>query len=338
MTRRYLHDCEYADIGEIRAGMKEVARLKKNLYSNRIPFKTETINAPPLLPTKEATLRPDSGKGKAPLRASPHNADQGPPTRRKLEDRDRQGRIPLDYRLVQRNQSPPQNTPQNRYVDFDGTVYPGDPARDRANHSGPMTDRGARDKYDNSFRDKSMSSDRSRDSRPREGATEKIGPSRNRDPRERDEQRDRSYSSLQRAPSPTRGRGAKGKGARAPSTASAFPKFCAAPIEILTRAKALRHLGIVVTLAGTAQYPWVLRQSRYCGYCRWVLQGTVGTARAKVTVGYCGSTRGYCRVLWVLRVLGTVRTVGVYCRVYRKLELRVLYATLTGIETGYEIS
>ncbi len=73
---------------------------------------------------------------------------------------------------------------------------------------------------------------------------------------------------------------------------------------------------IVVTLAGTAQYPWVLRQSRYCGYCRWVLQGTVGTAgtagtaqypwvlqgtvgtaRAKVTVGYCGSTRGYCRVL-----------------------------------------
>jgi hypothetical protein len=60
--------------------------------------------------------------------------------------------------------------------------------------------------------------------------------------------------------------------------------------------------------------PWrVLHSTRgYCGspgtvgtadgYCRvlWVLQGTVGTARAKVTVGYCSSTRGYCRVLWVL--------------------------------------
>ena len=126
----------------------------------------------------------------------------------------------------------------------------------------------------------------------------------------------------------------------------------------------------MVTLAGTAQYPWVLRQSRYCGYCRWVLQGTVGTAGtvqypqyprvlqgtmgtagtapAKVTVGYCGSTRGYCRVLWVLWVLqgtgycGYCRCVlqgtAGYCRVYRKLELRVLYATLTGIETGFEIS
>jgi hypothetical protein len=224
--------------------MKEAARLKKNLYSNRIPFKTETINAPPLLPTKEAAPRPDSGNGKAPLRASPHNADQGPPTRRKLEDRDRQGRIPLDYRLVQRNQSPPRNRPQNRYADSDGTIYPGDPARDRVTHSGPMADSNFRDKYDSSFHDKSMSSDRSRDARLREGATERIGPSRNRDPRERDERRDRSYSSLQKAPSPTRGRGAKGKGTRASSTASAFPKFCNTPIERLTRANALRHLGI----------------------------------------------------------------------------------------------
>jgi hypothetical protein len=107
-----------------------------------------------------------------------------------------------------------------------------------------MTDKDARDRYDNSFRDKSMSSDRSRDSWLREGPTERIGPSRNRDPRDRDEQRNRSYSSLQRAPSPTRGRGAKGKGVRAPSTASHFPKFCNVPIEILTRANALRHLGI----------------------------------------------------------------------------------------------
>ncbi len=106
MTRRYLHDCEYANINLIRAGMKETAKLKKNLYSNRLPFRTEDINAPPLLPTKEAEPRPESGKGKAPLRASPHNADQGPPTRRKLEHRDHPGRIPLDQRLVQRNQSP----------------------------------------------------------------------------------------------------------------------------------------------------------------------------------------------------------------------------------------
>ena len=85
------------------------------------------------------------------------------------------------------------------------------------------------------------------------------------------------------------------------------------------------------------QYPWVLQGT----------VGTVGTARAKVTVGYCGSNRGYCRVLWVLWVLqgagycGYCRCVvctARYCRVYRKLELRVLYATLTGIETGYEIS
>ncbi len=92
MTRRYLHDCEYAGIGEIRAGMTEAARLKKNLYSHRLPFKTETINAPPLLPKKEAATRPDNGKGKSALRASTSDADQGPPTRRKLEDRDRQNR------------------------------------------------------------------------------------------------------------------------------------------------------------------------------------------------------------------------------------------------------
>ena len=38
-------------------------------------------------------------------------------------------------------------------------------------------------------------------------------------------------------------------------------------------------------------------------------------------------------VLWVLQVC-----TAEYCRVYRKLELRVLYATLTGIETCFEIS
>ncbi len=44
---------------------------------------------------------------------------------------------------------------------------------------------------------------------------------------------------------------------------------------------------LVVTPAGTAQYPWVLRQSGTTdGYCR-VLPGTTGTA------GYCGYC-GYC--------------------------------------------
>ena len=80
MTRRYLHDCEYAGVNEIRTGIREATKLKKNLYSKRIPFKTETIKAPPLLPMKEAATRPDSGKGKAALRPSPYNADQGPPT------------------------------------------------------------------------------------------------------------------------------------------------------------------------------------------------------------------------------------------------------------------
>ena len=74
----------------------------------------------------------------------------------------------------------------------------------------------------------------------------------------------------------------------------------------------------------------VLRQSRYCGYCRWVLQGTVGTAGTvqypqypwvlQGTVGTVGTW--YC-VLWVLHwVLWVLQvcTAG-YCRVYRKLEL-----------------
>jgi hypothetical protein len=183
MTQRYLHDCEYAGMKEIRAGIREAKKLKKNLYSNIIPFKSDTINAPPLLPKKEAATRPDSGKGKAALRASPYNADQGPPTRRKLEDRESRedrafrNRTPLDYRLVQRNQSPPRKEPQNRYVDFfSGTVYPGNPALDRANHPGPMTDKDVRDKHDDSLRDMSMSSDRSRDSRPREGAQKGSDP------------------------------------------------------------------------------------------------------------------------------------------------------------------
>jgi hypothetical protein len=38
MTRRYMHDCEYAGVNEIRAGLREAMRLKKNLYGHVIPF------------------------------------------------------------------------------------------------------------------------------------------------------------------------------------------------------------------------------------------------------------------------------------------------------------
>ncbi len=39
--------------------------------------------------------------------------------------------------------------------------------------------------------------------------------------------------------------------------------------------------------------------------------GTVGTAGVKSDSWYCGSTRGYCRVLWVLWVLQELKvTVG----------------------------
>jgi hypothetical protein len=225
---RHLHDCEYAGIQEIRAGVREATKLKKNLYSNVIPFKSETIDAPPLLPKREAAPRPDSGKGKAALRSSQYNAEQGLSTRRKLDprdDHDRRDWIPPDKRMVQRNPSPQRNPSHNRYIDSDGTVYPGDPERDRSTNSGPFLDKNFRERYDNS-RDKNMSSDRSRDPRPR------------------DAQQDLPYRN-RRAQSPTKGRGAKGaKGSRAPSTASAFPRFQDMPIPILTRSQALRHLKI----------------------------------------------------------------------------------------------
>ncbi len=75
--------------------------------------------------------------------------------------------------------------------------------------------------------------------------------------------------------------------------------------------------------AGAKSDSWVLRQYP------WVLQGTVGTV----------GTAGYWVLWvlhWVLRVLQEC-TAG-YCRVYRKLELCLLYATLTEIETCFEIS
>jgi len=88
------------------------------------------------------------------------------------------------------------------------------------------------------------------------------------------------------------------------------------------------YCGSPVLRMGTAGYCRVLLgtagtvdESGYCGstrgYCRvlWVLRVLHGV---KVAVGYCGSTGGYCRVLWVLRVLynlGTAGTAGMICRV-----------------------
>ncbi len=81
----------------------------------------------------------------------------------------------------------------------------------------------------------------------------------------------------------------------------------------------------MVTLAGTAQYPWVLRQSGtvgtadvYCGVLRalrvlwmnvgtaqypWVLQGTVGTVGTARGNSDSWVLRQYPWVLWVLWVL-----------------------------------
>ena len=62
-----------------------------------------------------------------------------------------------------------------------------------------------------------------------------------------------------------------------------------------------RRACTVPVCPATVTVLWVLPlgTAGYCRYCRYC---TV-PAGAKVTVGYCGSTRGYCRVLWVLWVL-----------------------------------
>ncbi len=85
----------------------------------------------------------------------------------------------------------------------------------------------------------------------------------------------------------------------------------------------------------TAAVPvlWVLQMGTagYCGYC-WctVPVGTVGTARAKVTVGYCGSTRGYwyCGYCGYCRVLGTVDTAGVHYKVLQGVQKVSALSTL----------
>ncbi len=54
MVQRYLHDCEYVGINEIRQGMREAAKLKVNLYKNVVPFKHDYVGTPPpLLPQED---------------------------------------------------------------------------------------------------------------------------------------------------------------------------------------------------------------------------------------------------------------------------------------------
>ena len=262
MTQRYIHACEYAGMKEMRENMREAKKLKKNLYSNVIPKRSDTINAPALFPKNETATRYDStkrsaapydsGKGKSALRAGPSTAEQGPTTRRRLEvNRDTRalpGRNPLDYRLVHRNQSPPKNAPQNRYVDLlDGTEFPGDPDRDRASRSGPMADKGYRNSYDrssssqddNTTRQRSMSSERSREQYNPDNPSSKPQPARNREPwaaRGWEGRQESTYSYLQRPP--------KGKSGAASKPDVIFPKFYYPPIAILPRANALRHLEI----------------------------------------------------------------------------------------------
>ena len=111
-----------------------------------------------------------------------------------------------------------------------------------------MADRNFRDKYDSSLRsvqrDRSMGSERSRDSRPRE--TESTGTYRNRDPPRWEAPQDRSHSSM-RTRSPTRDKGGKGKvsKAAASSSASPFPAFFNQTILITPLVYALRNLKLV---------------------------------------------------------------------------------------------
>jgi hypothetical protein len=98
MVRRYLHDCEYAGIEDIRQGMREAAKLKANLRKNVIPYKQSYVGAVPSLlpddpprgnPIQRDSSRgdpqredPQRGKGKSSLRPSYLNSAQGAATRR----------------------------------------------------------------------------------------------------------------------------------------------------------------------------------------------------------------------------------------------------------------
>jgi hypothetical protein len=71
MVRRYLHDCKYANVGEIRAGIKQSMKLRDNLRKHVVLKKEEHINAVPLFGSDD-----NRGKGKLSLRPSSLNAEQ----------------------------------------------------------------------------------------------------------------------------------------------------------------------------------------------------------------------------------------------------------------------
>jgi hypothetical protein len=78
MVRRYLHDCKYANIAEIRAGIKQSMKLRDNLRKHVVLKKEEHVNTVPLFGSDD-----NRGKGKRP---SPFNAEQDAPTKWKRTD------------------------------------------------------------------------------------------------------------------------------------------------------------------------------------------------------------------------------------------------------------
>ncbi len=70
MVRRYLQDCEYANIAEIRAGIKQSMKLRDNLRKHVVLKKEEYVNAVPLFGSED-----NLGKGKSSLRPSSLNAE-----------------------------------------------------------------------------------------------------------------------------------------------------------------------------------------------------------------------------------------------------------------------
>jgi hypothetical protein len=72
MVRRYLHDCEYANIGEIRTGIMQSMKLRENLRKHVVFKKEEHVNAGPLFGNDD-----NRGKGKSSLRPSSLNEEQG---------------------------------------------------------------------------------------------------------------------------------------------------------------------------------------------------------------------------------------------------------------------
>jgi hypothetical protein len=79
--QRYLHDCEYASIEEMRAGIKQSMKLRQNLRKHVILKKEEHINAVPLFKSDD-----NRGKSKSALRPSPLNAEQDAPNKWKRTD------------------------------------------------------------------------------------------------------------------------------------------------------------------------------------------------------------------------------------------------------------